>query len=121
LRGIEAGIGVKAGINGNRSGVAEKQRVAVRRALDDDASADQARTAGAVIHYHLLAQHGRKLLRDDARHGIDAAAGRIGYDQGDSTSWIVLGQSLTAKRHCHRGDGRGPQQPAHRTPPLILA
>jgi hypothetical protein len=120
LAGVEAGIGVQAGIDGDRSGVAEKQRVAVGRALDESACADQARAAGAIIHHHLLAQRGRKLVRDDARHGIDAAAGRIRYDQRDGVSWIVFGQGVAAKRHSDRSGGRGPQQPAHRTLPFFL-
>jgi hypothetical protein len=96
LARIEAGIGVEARVDGNGSGVAEEQRVAVGRALDEGARADEAGAAGAVVDHDLLAEFARELLRDDARHGVDAAAGRVRHDKGDGAGGIILREGETA-------------------------
>src|SRR5262249_38244367 len=121
LARIEAGIGVEARIDGDRSSMAEEQRIAVGRALDEGASADEAGAAGAVVHHDLLPERACKLLRDDARHGVDAAAGRIGHDESDGASGIILGEGMAANNHRDRSNGRGPPQTAHRSLPYFLA
>src|SRR5262249_39082952 len=121
LARIEAGIGVEAGVDGDGSGVPEEQRVAVGRALDEGARADEAGAAGAIVDHDLLAERARKLLRDHARHGVDAAARRVRHDKGDDAGGIILREGETANNHPDRGDGRGPQQPAHRSLPYFLA
>ncbi len=101
--------------------MAEEQRVAVGRALDEGARADEAGAAGAVVDHDLLAERTRKFLRDDARHGIDAAARRVRHDKRDGAGGIILGEGETANNHRDRGDGRGPRQSAHRSLPYFLA
>jgi len=54
LARIVAGVNVKAGIDRNGAGMAEQQRVAVGRGMDDRAAADGAAGAGLVVHDHLL-------------------------------------------------------------------
>ena len=97
----------------------EKQGVAVGGALDEGARADEAGAAGAVVDHDLLAERARKLLRGDARHGIDAAARRVRHDKGDGAGGIILREGETANSHCDRGDGHGPRQPAHRSLPYF--
>ena len=64
-------------------------------------------------------ERARELLRDDARHGVDAAAGRVRHDKGDGAGGIILREGETANDHRDRGDGRGPRQPAHRSLPYF--
>ena len=89
LGGIEAGIGIEAWVDRHRSGMAEKQRVPVGMAPDERARPDQPRAAGAVVDHDLLAERARELLGNDARHGVDAAARRIGDDEVDGPRRIV--------------------------------
>jgi len=56
-----------------------------------------------------LAERDRKLLRDDAPHGIDAAAGRIRHDQSDAAVRIILRERLRTNNYRDRSSGRGPQ------------
>jgi hypothetical protein len=58
LARIEAGIGVETRIDRDGSGMAEEQRVAVGRTLDEGAGADQAGAAGAVVDNDLLTEGG---------------------------------------------------------------
>ena len=100
--------------------MAEEQRVAVGRALDEGARADQAGAAGAVVDHDLLAERARKLLGDDARQRVDAAAGRIGNDEGDGPGRIVLGSCGPANADNGRGEGRGHQQLTQHLLPVFL-
>ena len=68
-----------------RRDVAEQQRVAVGRGPGDELGADRAVGAGLVLDDHRLLQPLVELLRDDARHGVVAAAGEVG-----TTMVIVL-------------------------------
>jgi hypothetical protein len=90
--------------------VAEEQGVAVRGILDERPGADQTGAAGAVVHHHLLTQHTCKSFRHDARHGVDAAARRIGHDQRDGSGGIVLGVGAAANANGDRSHGCGLQQ-----------
>ena len=97
----------------------EEQRVAVGRALDEGTRADEAGAAGAVVDHDLLAERACKFLRDDARHGVDAAAGRIGHDESDGAGGIILREGVAKDSHRGRSDGRGPRQSAHRSLPYF--
>ena len=60
LARIEAGVGVEGRVDRDRAGVAEEQRIAVRRAADERAGADDARAADAVVDDHLMAEQRRR-------------------------------------------------------------
>ena len=112
LARIEAGIGVKARVDRDRAGVAEEQRVAVRRAADHRAGADEARAADAIVDDHLMAEHAGEFFGDHARQHVDAAAGRIGHHQRHGLVRIVV---LRRGRHgapsAARCQGRKRQHP----------
>ena len=83
LARVHAELGVEAGVDRERAGMAEQQRVAVGRGARDGARADGAAAAAAVVDDHLLVERVGQLLRHHARHGVDAAAGRIGHHERD--------------------------------------
>ena len=90
LARIEARVGVEARVDRDRAGVAEEQRVAVGRAADHRARADQARAADAIVDDHLMAERAGQLFGDHARQHVDAAAGRIGHHQRDGAVRIIV-------------------------------
>ena len=69
--------------------MSQQQRVAVRRGLRDDARADGAAGARAVVDDELLLQRIRQFRRHHTRHGIDTAARRIRHDQGHRAGGII--------------------------------
>ena len=60
---------------------AQHQRVAVRRRLRGELRSDAAVCAGAVIDDHRLPDGFAQFGRNEARDGIDSAAGRLRCDQ----------------------------------------
>ncbi|KAG1246807.1 hypothetical protein G6F65_020493 [Rhizopus arrhizus] len=80
--GREAQIPVDPGIDRERA-VHHQQRVAIGRRFRDDARADVAAGAGAVLHHHWLPQLLLQVGADAARQQIGAAAGRERHDDGD--------------------------------------
>ncbi len=82
--------------------VRDKEIVAVRRGLDPGVDADgAARTAGAVLDEHLLAEVAREMVADEARDEIEPAAGRQMHDEAHRLVRPVL-------RECDvRGEQRG--------------
>ena len=99
LARVHAELGVEAGVDRQRPGMAEQQGVAVRRCARDGARADRSAAAAAVVDGHRLAECVGQLLRHHAGHGVDAAAGRIRHDERDSAGWKF---SRVCGRHCHR-------------------
>ncbi|MNZ97641.1 hypothetical protein D3C78_1168900 [compost metagenome] len=89
-----------------RADVAEENGVAVGRGARHMLRRDGAVGAGLVLDDHLLAQQARHLLRHDTRHGVVAAAGRRGNDQGDG----LVGEGRMGQRRQKSragGDERG--------------
>ena len=80
--GVVGQLGVQRGVHRERGGV-KHQRVAVGRGLGDGGGADLAAGTGLVFHDHGLAQRLAQLGRHQPRHGVGAAAGRVGDDQRD--------------------------------------
>src|SRR5436309_5555836 len=70
--------------------MAEEERVAVGRALDEGAGADEPGAAGAVVDHDLLSERGGELLGRHPRHGIDASAGGVRHNQRDTMGRVVL-------------------------------
>ena len=64
--------------------------VSVRRSLRDRIGAERAAGAGAVVHHDGLLERLGHLGREDARHRIDAAAGRERHHEADRLVRIVL-------------------------------
>ena len=120
LARVEAGIGIETGIDRQRAGMAEEQRMTVGRALDEGAGTDQAGAAGAIVDHDLLAKRSRKFFRHHARQGVDATPGRIGHDQGDGSCGVSLREcpavdlerreAAAANDKNDRGRNRGPDQ-----------
>ena len=106
LARIHAELGVEARVDRQRPGVAEQQRVAVRRGARDRARADGAPAAAAVVDGHGLAESVGQLLRHHARHGIDAAAGRVRHDQRDGARRKISGTGGRHKRGACERNGR---------------
>jgi hypothetical protein len=77
---------IKRGIDGERAGTAEPERVAVGRRLGDLARADRAAGAAMVLDHDLLAERLAHELGDAARQHVVAAAGRVRNDQ---RYWMV--------------------------------
>ena len=77
-------------VDGHFRGLADEQRQPVGICHGDAAGADRAASAGAIFHDHRLPERRRKLGRDNARHHIAGAAGRIGHDQVDRAARIGL-------------------------------
>jgi hypothetical protein len=100
LARVEAGIGEQRRIDGDRTGMREHQRIAVRCGAGDRARAHESAAAAAIVDHHLFAEGGRELVGDDARHRVDAAAGWVGNHQGDWPRRVVLGpHRLSAADH----------------------
>ncbi len=101
-----------AGVLGMAGGI-EHQRVAIGRALGHQVAADRAAGAAAVVDHHRLAEPARQGGRDDARHRVDRAAGRVGHDQPDRAAGPALGLGWGLHRQrCEQQDGAGPGQAA---------
>jgi hypothetical protein len=86
-------------------GLPNEQRQSVGICDGDTAGADGAAGSGAIFHDHRLPKRRRKLGRDNARHHIAGAAGRIGHDQVDRAARIGLTPSRQ-RRHGQPGDQR---------------
>ena len=121
LARIESGVGVKARVDRDRTGVAEEQRVAVRRAADQRARADEARAADAIVDDHLMAEHAGEFFRDHARQHVDAAAGRIRHHQGHGlVRIVVLRRGRRRETECAQGQCPERQHPCRATAHDVL-
>ena len=78
---------------GERRGIAENDRIAVRRGVSDLARADRAAAAGiAVFDHDALAERGAHLVGDRPRHDVVGAARRQRNDEDDRPVRIVVGR-----------------------------
>ena len=87
LARVHAELGVEAGVDRQRSGMAEQQRVAVGCRTRDGTRADRSAAAAAVVDGHRLVERVGQFLRHHAGHGVDAAAGRVRHDERDIAGW----------------------------------
>ena len=87
--GSKAIVLVEQRIDRERRRLRGEQRVAVRIGGEHRFRADIAGGAGAVFHHHRLAEPLLQAVGDDARDGIDAAAGRNADDDPDRPVGIV--------------------------------
>src|SRR5262249_6550393 len=108
-----------AGVDRHRAGMAEEQRIAVRRGTGDRPRTDKAGAAGTVVHDHLLAERAGELFGHHPGHGVDAATWRIWHHQADRPRRPRL--SLRHERG-HDAAGGRQQVPVllHRTPPTMI-
>src|SRR5213079_1507345 len=83
LQRVVAELLVQVRIHHVAADAGEEKRVAVGRRLRRELRADRAAGAGPVVDDDRLAKLRADLLRDRARHGVVAAAGREGDDQVD--------------------------------------
>jgi hypothetical protein len=102
--------------------VGDDQCVAVGRGLGADSHADDARRAAAIIDHDLLAERGAKLVGNDARDRIDAAAGREGHDHRDRAHRIFRflirpGAEDCRGYHCRQRDRADRASVTHGRPP----
>ncbi len=104
---IVAGMHVKAGIDRDGAGMAEQQRIAVGRGMGDKAGAECAAGAAAVVDDYLLFEGVRQLGGHHTRHGVHAAARRIGHHQRDDAVRIIggMGAARRGQNAGERGDG----------------
>ena len=70
--------------------VVMNMRVAVRRGAGDGGRRQHAIGAGLVLDHDRLAEPRRKIVADEARGDVDAAAGGKRQDQRDGTGRIIL-------------------------------
>ena len=71
--------------------MAEQQGIAVGRGMGDEAGAERAAGATAVVDDHLLIEGVRQFGGDHARHGVDAATRRIGHHERDDAVRVIGG------------------------------
>ena len=114
-------VKVRAGRQGR--GIAQDDRVAVRRCVGDLAGADGAAAAGiATFDDDLLAERDTHLIGDRARHDVVGAARRQRNDQRDRPVRIVVRRDRAG--HSERGDRRqnrnGRRQPRQNTLPAQI-
>ena len=91
LERIVVELGIEPGIERDVGERAEQQRVAVGRRLGRCFRSDQRAGTDAVLHHQRLSEQGRQPIGQDARHGIEPAAGRLRYDDLDGVIGIGLG------------------------------
>ena len=103
LARIVTDIRVERGIDRERAGAAEAERVAVGLRARDLAGRDAAAGAAAILDHDLLAERRAHPVGDDARHGVVAAARRVGNDQGDRAGRIVLRKRGRGERDRRQG------------------
>ena len=77
---VAQAVALQVGRNGDLSGGAEQQRVAIGGGADHGHGADLPGGAGAVFHDDGLGERGAQWLGQQARHDVHAAAGREGDD-----------------------------------------
>ena len=70
--------------------IVDEQRVAVGRRARDALAGDVGAAAADVLDDEVLAELGRELRRDLARHLVGRPAGRVGHDDGDGPRRIGL-------------------------------
>src|SRR3954447_1171768 len=85
-------------------------RVAVRRRLGGNAHAENAGRAAAVVDDNLLAEAGPELVGHDARHRVDAAAGRKRYNHDDRPRRISILRRNALKAGCGQSQYNGGQE-----------
>jgi hypothetical protein len=106
LARVHAQLAVEAGVDRDGSGVAEQQGVAVGCCARDGARADGSAAAAAVVNIHRLAKRVGEFLRYHARHGVDAAAGRVGDHERDGAG-RKFSRGCGCRRHQRADQGRG--------------
>src|SRR4051812_49908637 len=77
---VVAGVRIEMRIYGDRSGVSESDRIAVRHRLRAERSTKTALRAAAIVDHDLLLPHFGKFRADDAADRVSAAAWRRRHD-----------------------------------------
>ncbi len=91
---------VEHGVDRERAGNRNADRVAVGSGPGDERGAEVAARAGTVLDDHRLAERRRELLREHARDQVGRAAGGKGHDQVDRARRPVL---RIGRRRLRRG------------------
>ncbi len=107
---IERQLAVERLVDGERSGRGEQQRVAVGIRLGHRLAAGVAAAAGSILDDELLAEIVGELLRQDARHHVDRAAGRVRIDDADDALGIILRGAWRRQRKERQDNDRGSTQ-----------
>jgi hypothetical protein len=102
LKIIKLAIAENGEIDRPGSDGGEQQRMAIRFRARHEFTADIARSAGAVIHHHLLAKPGGKTLGGQSPNQIRGAGGGEGDDQADGS----VGKPLRQGGHGQGGAER---------------
>src|SRR5215831_12099075 len=87
----------RALVDGERSGLGEQERVAVRLRLGDGIAARVAAAARAVLDDDLLSEIVGELLRQNSRHHVDRSARRVRIDDANDTLGIGLRRRLNGE------------------------
>ena len=113
---IGSGIARQIGIEQQRSGRADAERVAVGRGLGELLQAERAAGAGLVLDHDLATETRAELVADDAR---GAVRGRAGRERNDDLDRLLrrLRERRAARQHERKWQGT-PQQ--HSFLPLLI-
>ena len=104
-RGIVERLLVEALVVGVGTGIADQERVAVRRRLGDALAAGHAGRRADVFHDDRLAEQFAHALCLDARADVDPAAGRKRHHQGHGPGGPILRLGIGRERKQYRRSG----------------
>ena len=96
-------LGVNAGIDAMRAGIANNHGVAVGRRAGCGFGAQHATGAGLVVDNHWLAEFARQALGNDASGDVRAVARRAGDHPADGLVRVGLGQGAAAPKSADEG------------------
>ena len=107
------GVDDMARILGQQLATSLGKAIVIDNRAGGEPGADHAAGAAAIVDDDRLAQRMRQPVGDDARHRVDAAAGRERHDQRDRTGGIAL--RAGAERRQQKRDGAR-RAPSHDVP-----
>jgi hypothetical protein len=103
------GNALEVGIDRQRPGASQHDRVTVGGRLGSEFGADDAAGASAIVHNHRLPERLGYALREDAREEIGAAARRKWNNESDRPRWITLGRGRSDKSKYQKPTRKSPR------------
>ena len=107
LQRIVRQLFIDGGVDRDRSGLAEQQRVAVGLGFVDEIGADDRTGTAAVLDHDRLPDRLADPFGNDARDRVGAAAGGVGHDQPNRVRGIFVGVRGERRCQCGRRQRKG--------------